>query len=481
MRVPRRSAWSSLAACALAAAFACPAYGAGDVAPPAGVALESGNLVPSRYAWRGELREEHRVIAAALRASRATGAVPLAALERVRALDQVVLSPALDVLVQGRVPCVKPDDEPQKLSVPQRQILLGIIAQCDHVNVRNALQLRLAAEHDADVAIAVLQVYAVVGDAKDLARLSALAPREPDDTLTSAGRDTLREAYSGILARFPAALEPAGSLVETLDGAAASELVLALGEQRDPRAIEILFRVARREAALAQTAIAMVPRIGSSRDAELDAEFAAWLRNELRPDRVEWTRAIVRALGELDDGSAAPELITLLSHTHTGVADAALAALRRMSRLEYPPQPALWQAWYDREAKWYDRERPRQRNALERGRAAAALEALRAYSQHAWRRAQLAQDVCGAFSRREAPVRELACEVLGGLGSRVALPALVEMLGDPTTTVATAAWRALQRITGAALPNDRDVWSDYLAAPARPALVQSIARPASRP
>jgi HEAT repeat protein len=203
--------------------------------------------------------------------------------------------------------------------------------------------------------------------------------------------------------------------------------------------------------------------------------------SELRPERVEWTRAIVRALGELDDGSSAPELITLLSHTHTGVADAALAALRRMSRLEYPPQPALWQAWYDREAKWYDRERPRQRNALGGGRPAAALEALRAYSQHGWRRAQLAHDVCGAFSRREAPVRELACEVLGGLGSRAALPALVETLGDPTTTVATAAWRALQRITGAALPNDREVWSDYLAAPVRPVVVQAIARPPSRP
>ena len=475
MKTVRSRTWNSVAACLAAVVCAFPARSAqaGDVTPATNA---DEAAVESPYAWRGAVREDHRALALALRASRANGAVPVDALARVRAQGAALLAPALDVLAQGRVPCVAAGDEPQKLSVPQRQILLGLLAQLDHAAVRAALQARLAAERNAEIELAALHAYAVVGDAKDLARVSALAPRAADDTLTSTGRDTLRAAYTGILERFPAALQSAGALVEALDPAAANELLLALGELRDPRAIDILFRVARRDPSLAQTAIAMVPRVGSSLDVNLDAEFASWLRSELHPDRTEWTRAVVRALGELDDGSSAPDLITLLSHTHKGVADASLAALRRMSRLEYPPQPALWQAWYEREAKWYDRERPRQRNALERGRVQVVLESLRAYSQHEWRRAQLAQDVCIVFSRREAPVRELACEVLGGLGARVAVPALVEMLGDPTTSVATAAWHALQRITGATLPNDREAWAAYAAAPLRPTPALSVAR-----
>lgn len=476
-----RTAWFAALVCAFAAAPAragARERGADARLANSVAARDSADTraPASRTGWAGEIREEHRVIAALLRTSRTDGGAAAAARARVSALEAAALAPAFDILVQGRVPAAGADDTEQVLSLRQREVLLQILAAGEPAEVRAVLQARLGAARDEAVELAALRVYGAVGDVKDLARLAACAPRAPDDTLTPAGREALGAACAGILARHPEALETAGALAEAVDAETANVIVLALGDLRDARAIAVLFRVARRNPTLAQTAIAMVPRIGSSRDASVDAEFAAWLRSEIRPDRTEWTRAIVRALGELDDGESAPELIALLGHAHKGIADAALAALRRMSRNEFPPQAALWDAWYQRESKWYDRERPRQRNALERGRVPAALEALRAYSQHAWRRTQLAQDVCGAFTRREAPVRELACEVLGGLGSRVALPALVETLGDPTTSVATAAWHALQRITGATLPNDREAWSAYVAAPPHPAALQSSAR-----
>lgn len=479
----RRARSSFAAVLAASSVFAGAAFGSGGVrstdarpaAPPA-PALASELRADRRLTWSGELRDEHRAIAAWLRAARARRGDSADLRAQVVALRAAALAPALDVLVQACVPAAASADEPQKLSAAQSQWLLELVAQCELADVRAALEARVAADHTPEAGLVALRVYAVAGDVKDLARLAVLVSREPDGALSSAAREALRAAYTGILVRHPEALGTAGALVEAVDDTAAEQLLLAFGELRDPRAIEILFRVAQRDAGLAQTAVAMVPRIGTSRDANLDAEFAAWLRGEIRPDRTEWTRALVRALGELDDGEAAPELIALLGHAHKGIADAALAALRRMSRLAYPPQAALWQAWYEREVKWYDRERARQRNALERGRVPAALEALRAYSQHEFRRTQLAQDVCGAFSRREAPVRELACEVLGGLGARAALPALVEALGDPTTSVANAAWRALQRITGATLPNDHEAWSAYAAAPGRPAAEQSLAR-----
>jgi len=208
--------------------------------------------------------------------------------------------------------------------------------------------------------------------------------------------------------------------------------------------------------ALAQQAVALVPRVGASGNAELDQALAGWLAERLDPERLEWTRASLRAIGVLDDGSQVAVLLDALESPHAGLREAALGALQQLSGLRLGATLEGWREWYARETEWRSTGRQAAQQALASEDCAQVAQALGKYAEHRLFRSELAEDVLAVLEHGSPPMRAMACGTLARIGSRLALSALVEHFSDDDDAVAEAAWRAACTLTGVALPRAAD-------------------------
>jgi HEAT repeat protein len=245
-------------------------------------------------------------------------------------------------------------------------------------------------------------------------------------------------------------------VIRTVDEVCARALLDGLASGQEPRALPVLAEAARVHAALAPQAVMLSVRCGPSTDLRLDGEFTAWMLGELPRARHEFARGLLQAIGALDDGDAVPTLIERLEQEDAGLRDAALGALRRMTGLGFPATAELWRAWYAKELRWQERERPRLLAALQEPDPGRVTAALREYGGRRIWRGSLSQDVTRVLERREAGLRRLACEVLAQLGSPSALPVLSKALQDADAAVAEAAWQAMRSLSGMDLPRDSD-------------------------
>lgn len=378
--------------------------------------------------------------------------------DRIASSGPAAVEAALEILVRARVPEVTVDDAPQILSQPQRDVLLLALSRIPEADVRSALELRLAAatEGDHSVDLAAVHALGAVGGARDLQRVAALAPRTPTDppALTREARTAVRGACAAILRRDPRAWGELPDVIRTSDEICARALLEALSTGQEPRALPVLAEAARVHAALAPQAVMLAVRCGPSTDLALDAEFTAWMLSELPQARHEYSRGLLQAIGALDDGDAVAILIDRLDHEDAGLRDAALGALRRMTGLGLATAPDVWRAWYAKELRWQERERPRLRNDLQASDPGRVTAALREYRGRRVWRGSLSQDVIRVLERREAGLRRLACDVLAQLGSPSALKALSSALQDADASVAEAAWRAMRTLSGMDLPHE---------------------------
>src|SRR5947208_645651 len=132
-------------------AFASRARAQGDAA---------GSAATSPYDWSGPVSDIERAIAACLRESRRTADGSSGSLvARITSLPPPTL-PIVDglfaILIQGRVPKAGADDAPQKLSVPQRTLVISALARLPAKDVRSALEARLLQAKDAETRLAVV-------------------------------------------------------------------------------------------------------------------------------------------------------------------------------------------------------------------------------------------------------------------------------------------------------------------------------------
>jgi len=373
----------------------------------------------------------------------------------------------LDILLRNRVPETSPKDGPQVLSDVQRELLLSALGQMPANAVCQELEARLAKTPDERAAkLGAMRALGVVGDANALAQLIALAPRKsatPDEVLPLPSREALCSATTTLLRRLPAAWPALAAALRTTDASAARPLLDALGSTRDPRALAILLEVARTNAKLKWQAAGLVPRCGSSLNAELDRQFLEWVRNELQSAEPPYARTLLACVGALDDGAWVPTLIERLEDENSGIREEALCGLRRISGLAYAMDPSPWRAWYETESRWHAQQRPKLLAQFASAETPKVLGAVREYSQHRTRRGELADELVRVLEHAKPEVRTLVISVLEQLGSPAACPALTGMLRDSDKRVVEAAWRALRAISGIELPHDPDQLRELLA------------------
>jgi HEAT repeat protein len=458
--VPTRlfCAWALL----VAGSLVLPAARAQEPAPaplpalaPADDEDQPGKLGP----WTWESTPAHLRIGSALREARRASPTDSPLLQqRIIESGRDAVAAQIDILLRSRVPEAGPKDGPQVLSEVQRDLLLGAIAKMPLNAVRTELDARLSKTPDDRTArLGAMHALAVVGAATDLERLVALAPRRPgsdDLALPYASREALRRATAGILGRVPASWTAMSSLLRSADTAAAKVLLEALGGAREPRALALIFDTARTNHKLKWKAVSLVPVCGSSLSAETDRQFLEWVRSEFQTAEPNHARALLMAVGALDDGAWVPTLIDRLEDEDTGLRAEALAALRRISGLGYPGDPSLWRTWYDAESRWHTQRRPQLLALLSSAETPKVISAIREYSEHRTRRAELADELLRVLEHGKPEVRSLVIGVLEHLGSPAACTALVGMTRDSDAKVCEAAWRALRAISGVELSRD---------------------------
>jgi len=417
--------------------------------------------------WTWPSTPAHLSIAAALReARRASPGAEQQLQQRIIDLGQDAIAAQLDILLRARVPETGPKDGPQVLSEAQRGLLLSALAKMPAPSVRKELEARLAQSPDDSTArIGAIHALGVVGEAADLPQLVALAPRKAvgeELALPQVAREALRNSVTTLLRRRPQAWPALGSAVGAVDLDAARTLLDALGRVRDPRGLKILLEAARANPKLAWKVASLVPACGSALQPETNRECLEWVRSELQNAQPSYVRTLFTAVGTLDDGEWVPTLTEYLEDPDSGVREGALAALRRISGLAYPGDPALWRNWYAIEARWHAEQRPKLVPRLSSIEVPVVLAAVREYSEHRTRRGELAEGLLKVLENRNPEVRSLVISVLARLGSPAACPALLGMLGDGDAKVSEAAWQALRTISGIELPRDPEALRELL-------------------
>jgi len=424
-----------------------------------GVGAQEPAAQDPRLEWVGSVSELHRTLAAPLRASRSRDARGLQLVAQLTAPGAEAIAPLFDILVQERVPRAQPADAGQILSEPQRQLLLGALAQLPPARVRQELERRLKAPEAASetaIRMAGLRVLSVIGTRADLPALAALAPRAGAE-LEQDAADALRASYAAILRREPSELANGFELLRTSDHPAAKQLLFALGDLRDKRALPVLDACARSVPELAQQAVALVPLVGASGQSELDQSLAEYLARRLDPGRIEWSRAALRAIGVLDDGSQVPTLLEQLDSQQAGLREAAVGALQQISGLQLSASKEAWLEWYARELKWQTQGREEAQAALAADKDEPVARALAAYAVHKLFRDQLAEDVLPVLGHESPALRTLACETLARIGSQRALLPLIELFSSDDHALAEAAWRSACALSGKVLPRTPSV------------------------
>ncbi len=418
--------------------------------------VEDTDAILPRWSWA--TTPEHLGIARALRESRRADSAPAPKLvDRIVGAGPGALEAQVDILARRRVPEAGPDDPPQVLSDPQRELVLAALARMPGIAVRAAIRTRLdSAPADVGTRLAAIHVIGTIGDAGDLVHLVELAPRGNggEKALTQDAREAVRAACGAILRRDARAWPALADVLRRTDADAGRPLLEAVGSSRDPRALEVLYAVTLVQRDLRPQIAALASACGASTDAALNREFAAWLVSELPSARPEYARSLLQAVGVLDDGTCVPEMIARLSDKDDGVRDSALWALRRVSGLAFPAEATPWLVWNRSEITWQTSLRPSLRADLASRDSKRIIAALRAYGEHRTKRAELARDVVKVLADSRPELRRLACEVLQALGVASASGALAGALQDSNPSVSEAAWKALKAITGLDLPRD---------------------------
>jgi len=421
-------------------------------------AASRSETVPSHLAQPTDsaTAEEQRAVGGALRLARkqVEGSREMI-VERIVSCGPGALDAAFDVLVSEQIPEFEAGDPTQILSQPQREILLLALAQFPHADLRQEIRTRIAAG-DPQTALAAVRVLGAIGDARDLQRITALAPRKTDspNALTRVASESLRAAAVSILARDPRAWIELEDVVRTTDRSAARSLLEAASARRDPRALEVLSDGARTHRDLAPLCVAGVQKVGPSIDAAVAGDFVRWMVAELPHARAEHRRGLYQAIGVLDDGSHARELIDGLTDADEPTRESALWALRKLTGLGFSTTPEPWTAWLQAETRWHERERNAHRSDLGSRDPVRVAAALRGYAGRLVSREVLAEEVAVVLGRSEPELRLLACEVLASLRAMSAIRPMASLLYAPEPSVREAAWRALGTISGLELPKD---------------------------
>ena len=416
------------------------------------------------------LTSEGRVeIGLALRELRSRDAAPVEELaQAIAEAAREEVPHLLEILASRVVPEIPEQDlESQRLSLPQRELLLATIALLPEEDVRATLARFLGRDTSSDRRRATLYALAAIGGPGDVTWLFELALDADEEQPERRVEEAFEEALARILTREPAALGRLDAATRRAPEPLLAGVLRALGRAGRADGLEVLADVMFSRRELIPLGVAQIRLIGRSPAFDVNEDIAYRLRPYLDAHEPNLCRAATLALGELGDHEAIPQLVDLLDEPHEGLQGTAHWALTELTGFEFPARADIWRVWYRSELEWLEDESREAIASLHSPDPRAVSRAMRSISRHRLDRDRLALEVAGVLYSHSERLRRLACLTLAELDSPTAVPDLIESLNDPDASVRSAAWESLRQLTGQDLPPDADAWWKFAQASSR--------------
>lgn len=398
-------------------------------------------------------------LAAAFSGSLQEGVVDVVGLDReLRRIEPCPVGVLLTILEQGVVPSAEVGGG-SALRPAQREVVKRVLRTTPLRVIRRQLDLFRALPAEAQPTHAALWLLGEVGDHHDFRRLLNFAAPPPRGRVPRAVRREFEGALLAILARHPDALSPLADLFDECPASLGSSVVAAVEAQANPATVAILARLLFRVPDLDAVILLALDRRAQRCEPPFDEGIRGPVRRYLGATDERVRLLAISAVGSLEDYEAIGELVDLLPEGTPNQRTAIFEALRKITRCTLRHDVALWERWYDAEAKWWEERAARRFANLDAVDGRAVAYAINEISTRRMYRHELARVLVDTLARDETELAVLACRAIERFGSRTVIRDLIPCLSREPE-LAAAAHRALVTITGRDLPPDRSLWRE---------------------
>jgi HEAT repeat protein len=315
-----------------------------------------------------------------------------------------------------------------------------------------------------DVKLVGVRVLGIVGGTSAVDAWLDLLLSLPPEQLGRVYVQTPSEtALVEILRRDLGALPLLTARVKEVDARLLPGIVRSVGGARIARGVDVLLALLGRDGDLDRVLLAQIARLAEDTLGTLSEDQLTWIRPFATDDDWLVRREALGALGRLHDFRSHELFFTLLADEQRLVAQTAGWSLRRITGQDFGADVDAWRAWFEQELGWFDDEGARWTRVLEDSDPGRVMEAVGHLTHHPLFRHEVCASLVPLLQHKSPVVVTGVIDVLGNLGSRAAVPALVALLAGHDESVRTSAWDALVKLTGEKLPKEAGAWSAYVA------------------
>jgi HEAT repeat protein len=413
----------------------------------------------------GPSRDELAAVRAVLRRSEGTSMARDDVLVRRLVALGSGAAPALFALATGEgIEALLVDDAPDAWMCPPDRVgalALNALGELPAVPVREFLRSECGAHPRLEARIVALDVLGRQGTAEGLGLFFELLAASGDELEHRALRTIASDALLAMLRRDNATAPALERMLLAAPLASQDLACETLARCNRPAAVGLLGKLFGRDPGLDRAALEALVQLGERFPWRVGDEVGTRLRSALKREDPRMRAAVARALGRTGDVPSFPALIGLLADPDPAVVRAAQWALREISGETRISAAEDWQAWFEAETSWWQERGHARLEAFDPENPARLSEALRELGAHPVARTSVVEALAGAIAELDPPAKLVACGTLSRLGSRRAVPALIECLYDPSEELRTAAWQALCALTGEDLPPEPQLWEAY--------------------
>jgi hypothetical protein len=370
--------------------------------------------------------------------------------------------PAITAILTGEItePDGFTDVHPRAIELRQ-EILMASLRGFPAGAVVDHLRAKCAASDAIDAKLVAVRILGQVGGSKGLEAILAIAASiEPIHWMRTYVQAPIEESLSAVLARDPRLMKIVVDQSARLDPRLCPMLVRSVAHGGSPSAAPWLASLIGRDRELDLSVVEELARLADRSFCDLSAADMGKVRSLLdsRDGRVQ--RSAVTAIGALGDADSITRLVSLVGSPDPLVARAAHGSLKRLTGQAIEPDRAAWAAYCEGEQKWFDESWPALTEGLRGEDLASVADAVNAMAVHPLFRGRAALEFRALLDGTDVERARLAAGALGTLGSRVAVPWLIECLRHEDETLRSNAWQSLKTLTGRKLPADPESWTD---------------------
>jgi HEAT repeat protein len=370
--------------------------------------------------------------------------------------------PAIMSILLGEItePAELVDIHPRAIEL-RREILIAGLRGFPVGKVIDHLRSKCSRSDALDAQLVAVQVLGEIGGAKALEAVLAIAGSiEPIHWMRTYVQVPIEDSLTSILSREPRLVKVITDQSSRLDAGMCPMIVRAVGRVGLPAAAPWLASLIGRDLELDLAVVEELVRIAERTDCDLSSAEIGKVRSLLDSRDARVRRAAVTGLGALGDTESITRLVPFLGSQDPLVVRAVHWSLKRLTGQALESDRAAWTAYCDAEQQWYEENWSTWTERLHGEDLELVAEAAGVMAQHPIFRNRAALEFRLLLNGEDVPRARLAAGALGTLGSRSAVPWLIECLRHDDETMRSNAWQSLRTLTGRNLPSDPDSWTD---------------------